>query len=242
MEPRSLARSVLAISELREHTVDFLSNSRADLHSCALVSKSWVPRAQYHIFGEIILSQPLNGSVMKLLRRLTETLEASPHIAHYIRHLSISLNIGLLEGLAEMTLPSLQELTVMCTSSRLLDETRFLVQSLLRRPTIRGVALHGSFPSISVIGAYFDNCAHIQRLGLMMATVEDSDSLGFDFECRKFIFFVIGPDSLIVSHERTVGHDQLATRLSWSIRLDRVAVRRGSAVIGTIRGFIGTRY
>ncbi|KAJ6512968.1 hypothetical protein C8R45DRAFT_330932 [Mycena sanguinolenta] len=173
MEPRPIPRSVLAIPELLDQTIDFLSRSRVDLHSCALVSKSWAPRAQFHIFQKIILLPPND---MKLLRRLRKTLEVSPHLAHFIRHLSISLNIHLLESVARMILPRLEELCVQCTLPQYRcfgdTKTRFLVQSLLRLPSIRRVELCGSFTSMSVIHAYFDKCADIQLLGLRNAHVE----------------------------------------------------------------------
>ncbi|KAF7374612.1 hypothetical protein MSAN_00345800 [Mycena sanguinolenta] len=182
MEPDSLAHSLFAIPELLDHTIDILSESLVDLHSCALVSKSWVPRAQFHIFEKIILWRFDSVSDdMKLLRRLMKILEVSPHLAHFIRHLSISLNIDLLEGIVGMTLPRLEELYVECTfyQYRGLDDmtTRFHVQSLLRRPTVRSVELYGAFTSISVIRAYFDNCTHIQRLGLISAHVVGTENM-----------------------------------------------------------------
>ncbi|KAF7374629.1 hypothetical protein MSAN_00347700 [Mycena sanguinolenta] len=181
MEPLSLARSVLAIPELLDHTIDFLSGSLEDLHSCALVSKSWVSRTQFHIFRKIFLLPTYYDDNIKLLCLLTKTLEASPHLAQCIRHLSVSLHIELLENIAKMihTLPRLEELYVQCTyeqySSRADLETKFLVQSLLRLPTIRGVELEGPFNSMSVIHTYFDNCTqNIQSLGLWHVHVDSA--------------------------------------------------------------------
>ncbi|KAF7374631.1 hypothetical protein MSAN_00347900 [Mycena sanguinolenta] len=195
MESRPLAHSTLAIPELLDQIVDFLSGSRVDLHSCALVSKSWVPCAQFHIFGKIILLPPND---MKLLCRLRKTLEVSPHLAHFIRRLSVSLNVDLLESVAGMMLPRLQELRVRCTFPQYHyfgdTKTRFLVQSLLRIPGIRRVDLCGSFTSMSVIHAYFDNCAHIQVLGLMNAHVEHP---GLDSQDSKDLAEASNSDSPI---------------------------------------------
>ncbi|KAF7374617.1 hypothetical protein MSAN_00346300 [Mycena sanguinolenta] len=204
MEPRPLARSVLAIPELLDLIIGFLSGSRVNLLSCALVSKSWVPCAQRRIFRNIIL---YSSKDMKLLRRLTETLETSPHLAHFIRRLSISLNIRLLEGVVGMTLPRLEELSVKRTIHQYFHfddtKTKFLVQSLLRRPTIRGVELHGSFTSMSVIRAYFDNCAHIQRVGLMNAHVEHPLSHGSgDFQELEEASNSDPSDSALVASKR----------------------------------------
>ncbi|KAJ7261729.1 hypothetical protein B0H12DRAFT_333601 [Mycena haematopus] len=170
------ARFVLAIPELLDHTIDFLSGSRLDLFSCALVSKSWVPRAQFHIFGKITLLPPNDTELLLLL---TKILEVSPHLAHFIRHLSISLNMRLLKGVVGMMLPRLEELYVKCTGNqygcRADFETKFLVQSLLRLPTIRSVELEGLFNSMSVIHAYFDDCSQdIQRLRLWDVYVDPS--------------------------------------------------------------------
>ncbi|KAF8206151.1 hypothetical protein K438DRAFT_1963249 [Mycena galopus ATCC 62051] len=168
MESQPLALAVLNIPELLDHTIDFLSESRVDLLSSALVSKSWVSRAQFHLFGKITLVPPKD---MKLLRLLMKVLKTSPHLAHFIRHLSVSLNNHLLKGVAGMTLPRLTEVSVQCTDIQYRDyadlETDLLVQSLLRRPTIRRVILEGMFHSISTLHTYFDNCTRsMQRLEL----------------------------------------------------------------------------
>ncbi|KAF7336829.1 hypothetical protein MVEN_02118900 [Mycena venus] len=171
-----LARSVLAIPELLDHTMNYLSESPEDFHSCALVSKSWVPHAQSYLFREITLVPPND---MNIFGRLMKSLETSPHLAHLIRHLSISLNIQLLEYVTGMVLPRLEELSVHCTdaqySHRRDISTKHLVQSLLRLPTIRRVTLDGIFNSISVIHAYFDNCSRcLQSLVLSELYVESS--------------------------------------------------------------------
>ncbi|KAF8206175.1 hypothetical protein K438DRAFT_463134 [Mycena galopus ATCC 62051] len=152
-----LALSVLNIPELLDHTIDFLSESRADLLSSALVSKSWVPSAQSHLFAKITL--PEDTKLMKML-------EASPHLGHFIRCLSVSLNIHMLRDVVGLALPRLEELSVQCTDDHHVHlETGFLVQSLLRLPTIRHVVLGGLFSSIGVIHTYFDNCSQvIQRV------------------------------------------------------------------------------
>ena len=43
-------------SELLDHAVDFLHDSRRTLKSCSLVSKAWIPRARKHLFAAIWLS------------------------------------------------------------------------------------------------------------------------------------------------------------------------------------------
>jgi hypothetical protein len=172
-----LAHSVLAIPELRDHTIDLLCESPVDLLACSLVSKAWVWRAQFHLFREITLMPPNDT---KLLRLLTKRLEASPHLAHHIRHLKSSLNIHLLRGVMGMLLPMLEEISLLCTKTQHEGhadiETKLLVQSLLCLPTIRRVVLEGWFSSISVIHTYFDDCIQgIRSLELLDVYAPDSD-------------------------------------------------------------------
>ncbi|KAJ7364363.1 hypothetical protein DFH08DRAFT_839143 [Mycena albidolilacea] len=161
MEPNP----VLAIPECLEHTIHHVSGSRAsrtDLLSCALVSKSWVLPAQSRLFKKITLDRDPQKAVVvcDLLKR---SLGAAPHLAHFIQHLQISLNIDVLKAITEMALPNLEELSVLCTDAqyrcRAEIETRFLMQSLLRLPTIRRVLVSGIFHSVSIIQTYFENCA-----------------------------------------------------------------------------------
>ncbi|KAJ7928759.1 hypothetical protein B0H13DRAFT_1966080 [Mycena leptocephala] len=176
MEPpiHSLRSSVIAIPELLDHIIDYLSGSPVDLLSCAMVSKSWVRRAQFHLFSKIMFIPPNHTSIFE---RLAKSLEVSPHLAHLIRHLSITLDIDLLEGVTRLILPSLEELAVDCTddqySFRQDVKTMFLVEAILRLPTIRCVTLSGLFNSISVIDTYFSNCSRgIQTLGLSQVYVD----------------------------------------------------------------------
>ncbi|KAJ7769016.1 hypothetical protein B0H14DRAFT_2967927, partial [Mycena olivaceomarginata] len=135
----------------------------------------------------------------KLLRLLTKRLEASPHLAHHIRHLKSSLNIHLLRGV--------MGISPCCTKTQHEGhadiETKLLVQSLLCLPTIRRVVLEGWFSSISVIHTYFDDCIQgIRNLELLDIYAPDSDpdpTLASAFahlkDCQALDKWITGPQT-----------------------------------------------
>ncbi|KAJ7168483.1 hypothetical protein C8R46DRAFT_1217891 [Mycena filopes] len=180
---RPLSRFVLAIPEILDHVLDHLSDSRRDLLACALVSKLWVPRAQFHIFREIELLPPSRWDNSQPHVRLLEVLqlEASRHLATLVRHVSFSLSPRLLECLASVDFPNLKEISVHCTddqySWRTDIATKQLVADLfMSLPTLLRVNLVGILNSISVFHAYFDNCAaNIQSLNMQNVGVELSE-------------------------------------------------------------------
>ncbi|KAF7362894.1 hypothetical protein MVEN_00639700 [Mycena venus] len=69
----------LSVQELWDHIVDELHQSPQDLRACSLVCRSFVSRAQSHVFSYI----RVGGNVIRLAGLLT----SSPHLIPYIRHL-----------------------------------------------------------------------------------------------------------------------------------------------------------
>jgi hypothetical protein len=74
--------------ELIERIIDFFHDSRKDLYHCALVCKAWLAPSRYHLFYSIcICPDPSKRWVPCFWQYdlLYETLQQSPHIAHYVR-------------------------------------------------------------------------------------------------------------------------------------------------------------
>ncbi|KAJ7481903.1 hypothetical protein FB451DRAFT_1030631, partial [Mycena latifolia] len=71
----------LPVQELWDYILDYLQDSPEDLESCSLVCQSFVPRAQSHLFREIMLT-PMQGMAAN---RLAAILASSPHLISYIR-------------------------------------------------------------------------------------------------------------------------------------------------------------
>lgn len=51
--------------EIADHIVDLLRDEPATLKQCCLVSKSWIPRARKHLFGEIEFEHPADVDAWK---------------------------------------------------------------------------------------------------------------------------------------------------------------------------------
>ncbi|KAJ6447512.1 hypothetical protein C8R45DRAFT_1224870 [Mycena sanguinolenta] len=77
---------MLQVQELVDSILDFLHDSRPDLKRCALVCKSWLPSAQYHLFSYYVLQNERD------CQRLFNTLHEASHIRSLITHIAISLD------------------------------------------------------------------------------------------------------------------------------------------------------
>ncbi|KAF8178969.1 hypothetical protein K438DRAFT_1769108 [Mycena galopus ATCC 62051] len=172
---RKSGRSPFLIQELVDSIIECLSQSSADLHSCALVSKSWVTKAQSHIFWTVSFST--NDGVEKYERCLMglQKLQTYPHLSRFVRHIIISVvNSHRLAPVSSMTFPSLQEITLQSGSYRydlerlipMMMETVPTIQAYLRSPSVKRVNFNGYF-TIAVLDSYFDDCSsNITSLGL----------------------------------------------------------------------------
>ncbi|KAJ7019827.1 hypothetical protein C8F04DRAFT_1146458, partial [Mycena alexandri] len=165
--PTPLPRIVLAIPELLDHIVDYLADSSEDLLACALVSKSWVPRAQFYLFRKIELLPPNKWNDTQVHVRLLQILRASP--------------FRLLDCLYSIPLPNLEEISVECTGDQYawsMDiQTSLRVRDIFMSiPTLSRVNFSGKFRSISIFHHYFENCAaNIQSLELVNVCLEDEE-------------------------------------------------------------------
>ena len=85
--PEGLAESAMSVTlppEVFDLIVDHLHCEPTTLKACCLVSKSWVPRAQYHLFVDICFGSPIS---VQLWMKAFPDPSNSP--AHHTRTLSI---------------------------------------------------------------------------------------------------------------------------------------------------------
>ncbi|KAJ6624237.1 hypothetical protein B0H10DRAFT_1943422 [Mycena sp. CBHHK59/15] len=76
----STADSPLDIQEVVDHCIDFLHDSVPDLRACALVHRSWVDAAQFHLFRHISFSNVVENQNVRCSRFL-DIFGASPRNA-----------------------------------------------------------------------------------------------------------------------------------------------------------------
>ncbi|KAJ7694332.1 hypothetical protein B0H17DRAFT_1131974 [Mycena rosella] len=67
------------IAELTDQVIDHLYADSESLRNCALVARSWVPAARYHIFFSVTIKHD------STCRRLCDLIARTPHIGGYIR-------------------------------------------------------------------------------------------------------------------------------------------------------------
>ncbi|KAJ7455867.1 hypothetical protein FB451DRAFT_1564866 [Mycena latifolia] len=177
---RTMASYVLGIQELLDYTIDDLSESPYDLISCALVAKSWVWRAQRHLYRHLDLT-PDDASgcdaVEIKFHRLSHTLESAPHLVRLIRRVSVPLDSAVLASLACVPFTHVAELRLECTSYPWAAPTpRATVtplQALLRLPSLRRVLLWGYLEPIPLLDEYFTGCSRdIEQLRLALDNLD----------------------------------------------------------------------
>ncbi|KAJ7744604.1 hypothetical protein B0H16DRAFT_1559584, partial [Mycena metata] len=103
--------AMTTIQDIWDDVISCLGDSQQDLQSCALVSRSWTPRAQYHFFRRVVIpshdfiNPETNQSVCG---RLGQTLSASPHLIPFIRILDVPFVLHVLAQICAMGLTHLE--------------------------------------------------------------------------------------------------------------------------------------
>ncbi|KAJ7476968.1 hypothetical protein B0H11DRAFT_2031438 [Mycena galericulata] len=127
------------VQELVDFTIDFLYDSRADLKRCALVSRSWVFPAQFHLFSYCVLESERD------CQNLYHVLATSSHIHSLIRHLAIAIfpwrteSSGAYEILAKMKsqFTHLQKISIYC---RIPPHGVSVMQHLVSLPSVKHIS------------------------------------------------------------------------------------------------------
>ncbi|KAJ7921932.1 hypothetical protein B0H13DRAFT_1983948 [Mycena leptocephala] len=70
---------IFLLSQLVEHTIDFLHDSTDDLKRCSLVARPWLPAARYHLFSYFAFQE--RGDPKRMMPAL-RSLVAHPTLVH----------------------------------------------------------------------------------------------------------------------------------------------------------------
>ncbi|THU79253.1 hypothetical protein K435DRAFT_698252, partial [Dendrothele bispora CBS 962.96] len=73
--------------ELCDAFIDFLWDSKADLQSCALVSRAWLPKSRLHLFHSFKASF-LSNDVRRFYESLVN-INASPHLRSLLYEITL---------------------------------------------------------------------------------------------------------------------------------------------------------
>ncbi|KAJ7757240.1 hypothetical protein DFH07DRAFT_940524 [Mycena maculata] len=156
-------RSPLGIQELVDYCIDFLHASHPDLKACSLVSRSWTPTAQMHLFRHICIDQTpfstndpsVDSNTLKALADrwpcLCEVLVSSARHRRWIEVIEICPQTtprDILITLSKLPLPGIRRINIMGpdwthSPASLINAA----QKLLRHPTLTGITLFGEFES-----------------------------------------------------------------------------------------------
>ncbi|KAJ6540140.1 hypothetical protein DFH09DRAFT_1323160 [Mycena vulgaris] len=144
------------IPELTDQVIDHLHADRASLDNCALVSRSWLPASQYHLFFAVDIKHD------KTCRRLCDIIIESPHIGSYIRYIYIYFDARLPSffSLLDLRVPDPRRLSIVnCPHTKEL----VLIQHLLSDPLLTDVRF---FSGTSVSRAQLDYICRIRTSNL----------------------------------------------------------------------------
>ncbi|KAJ7181457.1 hypothetical protein C8R43DRAFT_271315 [Mycena crocata] len=166
------------VQELLDYIIDYLSDSPRDLVACAGVAKSWVYRAQYHIYRHLDLTPGSSCDDIEIrFHRLTHTLQNVPHLIAFIRSVSVPLKSSALASLSELPFSHLAEFRLECTSypwaAPAQRETIAPLQRILRLPSLHRVTFWGYLEPIAIIDEYFEGCSrNIKHLRLELDNLD----------------------------------------------------------------------
>ncbi|KAJ7511987.1 hypothetical protein B0H11DRAFT_720850 [Mycena galericulata] len=150
----------LSVQELVDRCIDFLHESTPDLKACALVARSWVYRAQSHLFDEAV---PWYIDEIKHIRQwglLLPILQRCPHFIRHIHRLHISGGLVTRRRFSEISLlqfAHLEEVTF--TRFLLSDDAVVAMARLLSLPTLRRVDIHCGFHSFETFLEVWTRCS-----------------------------------------------------------------------------------
>ncbi|KAJ7760836.1 hypothetical protein DFH07DRAFT_425681 [Mycena maculata] len=148
------------IPELTDQVIDHLHADPASLRNCALVSRSWVPASQYHIFFSVNIKKD------RTCRLLCDMITRSPHIGWYIRNIYIYFEVTRpsFVSLAALRVPEPRRLSIVnCPHT----EELALIRHLICLPSLTDIRF---FSGTSVSRAQLDYLAQTRttKLGSLL--------------------------------------------------------------------------
>ncbi|KAJ6548214.1 hypothetical protein DFH09DRAFT_629737 [Mycena vulgaris] len=146
--------SSLPVQELWDHIIDQVV-SEADLASFSLVSRSFVSRAQSHIFRAIILG-PEQGIAVN---RLAGILSSSTHLIQYICFFYLgSCDAELLSPLARLTWSHVHTMTFSHSGEPSQPSAFEEIHLLVATPSLRNLTIHGEGWQTEQLVQLFAHC------------------------------------------------------------------------------------
>ncbi|KAJ7445285.1 hypothetical protein FB451DRAFT_1568148, partial [Mycena latifolia] len=148
------ATTALQVQELCDHISDYLTESKRDLKSCALVSRVFTSSAHRHLFHDIIFHRGCQGiddpaplgryDEAGTCRRFCAVVKKSPYLLSLVRSLRAALDIDVLTALRPLNckFPNLEAVVLhRRRPEAAADEQLTLAAHLLSAPSIRRVGL-----------------------------------------------------------------------------------------------------
>ncbi|KAJ7122395.1 hypothetical protein C8R44DRAFT_919616 [Mycena epipterygia] len=184
----------LTAPELVDMIIDFLHASPESLVSCALVSSSWRPASQFHLFSDVRISPDLDEyrtDFQTFLRRpsmdtgpspttiarfakFCATLKNSEHLVPLVRTLTIDACTPMLRNLADVSFTHLEAITLFdCRTGLARNEVveypvkaqyLELMSRIFAQPTLTRIELY--FRDRELEPGYFHYCPNLTSLVL----------------------------------------------------------------------------
>ncbi|KAK7006391.1 hypothetical protein R3P38DRAFT_1707923 [Favolaschia claudopus] len=153
-----MSSNTLRIQELLALCITSVSDSPRTLLNCSLVARSWVNAAQSELFRIAYLS----GRPDRVARKFYNALLCSPHLAHYVRELSIGDLPSLIQNFVHIPFTHLHTLRLAIYHVSVAFE---IYRPLLSLPTLRTLHLQ-TFSGLSASVRFLALCPTIQHLHL----------------------------------------------------------------------------
>ncbi|KAJ7434912.1 hypothetical protein B0H11DRAFT_2116026 [Mycena galericulata] len=180
-----LLRTPFAVQELVDYCIDFLHTCTPELKACALVSRSWSPAAQMHLFNCIsigfgVITTP--DDLETIIRRwhcVCEVLSTSAKHREWVDSLEVDLHTAspdILIALSDLYFPRIRRIYTACKWSA--SETTTAIQKLFSHQTLSQVELYGSFDSLLGFTQIFENCSrHIKTVSFWQVYIGSNSSI-----------------------------------------------------------------
>ncbi|KAJ7909150.1 hypothetical protein B0H13DRAFT_2015103 [Mycena leptocephala] len=138
-----MAASSLPVQEIWDEVLDYLHDARKDLLFSALVCRSFVARAQRHLFHSIVIASNRHQTTIAATE-LAEILSSSPHLIDYICDLYIGeCDLETLTPIVQVAWSRLRTISLVHD-----DEGRTLalnlICTLVSLPALRHISFHGN--------------------------------------------------------------------------------------------------
>ncbi|KAJ7445320.1 hypothetical protein FB451DRAFT_1433432 [Mycena latifolia] len=167
------ATTALQVPELCDHISDFLTESKRDLKSCALVARAFTSSAHRHLFHDIIFHRGCQGiddpaplgryDEAGTCRRFYAAVKKSLYFLSLVRRLRAALDVDVLTALRPLNckFPNLEAVVLhRRRPGAAADERLTLAAHLLSAPSIRRVGLIAPiFHTIYDFSRFFARCS-----------------------------------------------------------------------------------